>query len=553
MAETAGRTAGGRLPRYGGDVRISDDEWVKDARTGELRLSEKGVTRQKEDILALAGKLGVQIVKWYEENDTTAFKKKRIRLPNGRSVWRVIRPEFREMLEDYEDGKIDGVIFYDLDRLARQPRDLEDLIDLVEYYKRPVATVTGELDLRTSNGRTMARVLVAMANKSSEDTSRRVARARLQEAQQGRNNRMGASRRRFGYTLEKTVVEAEAKLIRDGAQRVLAGQSWSSLTRFFRESGIPAVHGRPWSYQTIRQIYLTPTIAGIAVYNGAMRKENQDGRKQATAANPEAVALKDASGNYLRSEWPPILRVEDWQALIAEWKRRRAGQAFSAAGTRKYLLTGLLRCGRIRGDGSMCNRSLVGSVIRPNSGNPTVVYKCPSAVSGGCGGIQRSAPKLDTLMEDLLFAHITANAPAGEEDLSVVPDPDDPDVKELADVQQRLFSMRTGYARGTVSDETMFNVVPELEARERQLKADLAKKAKARRGRISRAQSPVQVRREWDAAAGDAGVRRAILSRYLKAVVVRKSGKLGRGELDYAAIEPVWRTEEDPMPDGLLA
>jgi len=534
-------------------VRISDDEWVKDPQTGELRLSEKGVIRQKEDILALADRLGVQIVKWYEENDTTAFKKKRIRLPNGRSVWRVIRPEFREMLEDYEDGKIDGVIFYDIDRLARQPRDLEDLIDLVEYYKRPVSTVTGELDLRTSNGRAMARVLVAMANKSSEDTSRRVARARLQEAQQGRNNRMGRTRRRFGYTLEKTVVQAEAKLIRDGAQRVLAGQSWSSLTRFFRGSGIPTVYGRPWSYQTIRQIYLTPTIAGIAVYNGAMRKENQDDRKQTTYTNPEAVALKDASGNYLRSEWPGILRVEDWQALITEWKRRRAGQTFSAAGTRKYLLTGLLRCGRIRADGSMCNRSLVGAVRKPKSGNPSVVYKCPSSESGGCGGIQRSAPKLDALIEDLLFAHIAANAPAREEDLSAVPGPDDPDVKDLADVQQRLFRMRTGYARGTVSDESMFNVVPELEARERQLKSDLAKKAKARRGRMSRAKSPEQVRSEWDAAAGDVGVHRAILSRYLKAVVVRKSSKRGRGELDYSAIEPVWRTEEDPMPESLLA
>jgi site-specific DNA recombinase len=123
MGQTVSETAGDGLPRYGGDVRISEDEWVKDPKTGELRLSEKGITRQKEDILALAEKLGVRIVKWYPENDTTAFKKKRIRLPNGRSVWRVIRPEFRQMLEDYEDGVIDGVIFYDIDRLARQPRD----------------------------------------------------------------------------------------------------------------------------------------------------------------------------------------------------------------------------------------------------------------------------------------------------------------------------------------------------------------------------------------------------------------------------------------------
>lgn len=118
--------ASSRVLRYGGDVRISDDEWVKDPRTGEMRLSEKGITRQKEDITGLAGRLGVVVSEWYSENDTTAFKKRRIVLPNGRSVWRVYRPEFRQMLADYEDGKIDGIIFYDIDRLARQPRDLED-------------------------------------------------------------------------------------------------------------------------------------------------------------------------------------------------------------------------------------------------------------------------------------------------------------------------------------------------------------------------------------------------------------------------------------------
>jgi DNA invertase Pin-like site-specific DNA recombinase len=37
------------------------------------------------------------------------------------------------MLDDLEVGLIDGIVFYDMDRLARQPRDLEDLIDWVEY------------------------------------------------------------------------------------------------------------------------------------------------------------------------------------------------------------------------------------------------------------------------------------------------------------------------------------------------------------------------------------------------------------------------------------
>ncbi len=159
-----------------------------------MRLSEKGITRQKEDVTALAGRLDGTVATLYSENDTSAYKKRRIKPLNGRSVWRVYRPEFRRMLADYEDGKIDGIIFYDIDRLSRQPRDLEDLIDLVEYYKRPVETVTGAIDLRTSNGRAMARVLVAMANKSSEDTARRVAHARLQVAQEGNSSRLTGSR-----------------------------------------------------------------------------------------------------------------------------------------------------------------------------------------------------------------------------------------------------------------------------------------------------------------------------------------------------------------------
>ncbi len=540
--------------RYGGDVRISDDEWVKDEKTGEMRLSEKGITRQKEDIATKAGQLGVVISEWYPENDTTAFRKRRIRLPNGRSVWRVYRPEFRRMLADYEDGKIDGIIFYDIDRLARQPRDLEDLIDLVEYYKRPVETVTGNIDLRTSNGRAMARVLVAMANKSSEDTARRVARARLQIAQEGRGRRFTGGRRRFGYTEDGTLNAAEVKVIRDAAKRFLAGESWTGLVKFFNESGQRPVRARYWSVPSIRQILLSPSIAGIAVYNGALRKENQEGRPRNLYSDPQGVALRDASGKYIMGEWQPVLKVGEWEALVTESEGRKKGRVFSAKGARKYLLSGVLRCGRIRDDGSVCNRSINGFVRRYKSGRIVYTYRCPGKSAGGCGGIERSMPRLDKLIEDLLFAHIEANAP-DDRQLSVLPDDDDPDVIALVDVQERLFNLRKGYAAvpRTVSDDTMFNVVPQLEASERELKAKLAKKARTRAGRLARSKSVGDVRREWDAAAGDIGVRRAILSRYLKAVIIRQSNRRGPGDLDYDAIEPVWREEGDVMLDEPVA
>ena len=99
----------------------------------------------------------------------------------------VLRPQFRRLLADLASGAVDGVIFYDLDRLVRRPRDLEDLIDIVEYVKRPVLGATGgHMNLINDSDRHMARIMCVMALKSSEDTSRRVARMHLACAQDGK-------------------------------------------------------------------------------------------------------------------------------------------------------------------------------------------------------------------------------------------------------------------------------------------------------------------------------------------------------------------------------
>ena len=77
------------------------------------------------------------------------------------------------------------MIAYDLDRAVRDPRDLEDLIDAKVLGGFTVRSVTGSLRLDTDSDVAMARVLVAMANKSSADTARRVARAAKQQAIEG--------------------------------------------------------------------------------------------------------------------------------------------------------------------------------------------------------------------------------------------------------------------------------------------------------------------------------------------------------------------------------
>ncbi|MGD3108897.1 recombinase family protein [Streptomyces sp. YGL11-2] len=124
--------------RPGAYLRISSDRFGLEA----------GVDRQMEDAQDTRSRLHWgPFAKIYKENDTSAFKKRKITKADGTIDWVVLRPEFRQLLADLTLGVIDGVIFYDLDRLVRQPRDLEDLIDIVEYVKRPVTAASATVAL----------------------------------------------------------------------------------------------------------------------------------------------------------------------------------------------------------------------------------------------------------------------------------------------------------------------------------------------------------------------------------------------------------------------
>ena len=48
--------------------------------------------------------------------------------PSGRTELRTVRPAFREVLDDITTGSVSGLIAEDLDRVVRDPSDLEDLL-----------------------------------------------------------------------------------------------------------------------------------------------------------------------------------------------------------------------------------------------------------------------------------------------------------------------------------------------------------------------------------------------------------------------------------------
>ena len=80
------------------------------ARISDARGDGRGVTDQERDGLALAEKLGWSVAHVLHEPDTSAFKRRRVVLPDGTKALRVVRPKFREALDLLATGQADALI-----------------------------------------------------------------------------------------------------------------------------------------------------------------------------------------------------------------------------------------------------------------------------------------------------------------------------------------------------------------------------------------------------------------------------------------------------------
>ena len=314
-------------------VRISSDP------TG----AALGVTRQLQDCRKLAADRGWTVAEEYVDNDISAFSGKR-------------RPGYDQMVEDIRDRARDAVIVYNLDRLTRRPIELEEFAEVCHGAGvRELATVTADIDLGNDDGLFMARLYAAVAAKESGRKSKRVLRKMQENAEAGRPH---GGPRAFGYEPDKvTIREPEAAVIRQVVDRYLAGESTRSLATWLQETGVPSVSGKPWRTTTVRAILASPRMAGLREHQG--------------------VTLGPAA-------WPAIITHEQHRRAVALMQQKSTAGKRSP---RRYLLSGLLRCGR-------CGRTLFSSA----RGN-TRRYVCLSGPDhGGCGRLTIVAEPVELLV-----------------------------------------------------------------------------------------------------------------------------------------------------------
>jgi site-specific DNA recombinase len=262
------------------------------------------VDRQREDCYKIARQRGWTVVEEYVDNSISAYARN------------VKRPAYLRMVEDFKAGKFSAIVCWDLDRLTRQPRQLEDWIDAAEDHGLLLVTANGEADLTTHNGIMFARVKMSMAAAEIAQKTARQKRAFQQRAEKGRPPVGQAA---FGYLQDGTRDEAEAPFVDDVFSRFDSGDSLLSIANWLEEVGVPC-RGRRWRASSVRCILTNPRYCRRVVLRGEV--------------------LADLVGNWDELVTPELF--DKVQRVLTDPRRLS-----NRTGThRKHLGAGLYRCGK---------------------------------------------------------------------------------------------------------------------------------------------------------------------------------------------------------------
>jgi DNA invertase Pin-like site-specific DNA recombinase len=244
-----------------------------------------------------------QVAEVYTDHSKSAWKRNRK------------RPAWDRMLADVAAGKAAAIVSYWGDRIVRQPRDLEDLLDLRDGRHIAVASIAGQYDFDNKDHRMMMRWEVARACNESDTISDRKKNEIALLRREGRVRPGGPGGRFYGFTSDGlTHVPAETAIIREMARRVLAGEGTRLIAASLNSRGETTVTGKAWTHAGIRRVVTNPRYAGLM----------PDGEQKAA--------------------WEPVLEREDWELARTMLAGRAAGYA-NATGQRRHLLSGIAVCG----------------------------------------------------------------------------------------------------------------------------------------------------------------------------------------------------------------
>ncbi|MFD1210964.1 recombinase family protein [Arthrobacter sp. GCM10027362] len=388
-----------------------------------------GVARQIEDCTSEAAKRGWPIAEVFTDNDVSATKAKR-------------RPEYERLLQAIEHRSVDAVIVWDVDRLTRTPAELERFIDMADRHHLALASIGGEVDLSTPQGRLTARIKGSVARHEVEQMSRRLKRKFQENAKEGISHGIAP----FGYRRQRilddhgretgfrdVVAPAEADALREVYRRAIAGESLRFLAKYLNDSGFTTIRGNKFQGNVVGAMLRRPRYAGHRTHRGQI---------------------------IGRGDWEPIVSQDTYDQALAILSA--PGRRHSRGIEPKYLLSGIALCGR-------CGTAMRPNVHKPKNGK----HRQPAYICPGCSKLTRKIEPVDAVVEAVIVARLSLPDAAGL--TATRPDALQSAAAARDAILARMDTAADGFAQGAITARQLARINEQLKAQLSAAEADVAR------------------------------------------------------------------------------
>ncbi len=374
------------------------------------------------------------------------------------------RPQFRKMLDEASetDAPFREILVWKFSRFTRKREHAVAFKSMLRRRGIRVTSITEHAD-DTPTGKLMEAIIESVDEFYSENLAQEVTRGMREAASRGFF--LGSSAP-FGYSRIKVqdgakerptlvIDTATSPIVEEIFERSRRGQGLKEIAQALNDRGI-TINGRRWYKRRLHYLLTNEAYTGTAVW-GKKAKEGQ---------TPDPVRVEDA--------WPAIISREQFEAVQRGLRARSPQVQPPARVGSRFLLSGLLRCGR-------CGKAYVGHGAKSGKYSYYVCNTLHREGAGACNGRYLNAGRLEELVVSQIMGRILNESTIIEliqlvaEDIDAMAAERASELEmltaELADVHRRLERLYDAIENSELTYEALSPRILSLRGREDQLTA----------------------------------------------------------------------------------
>ncbi|MBN2367603.1 recombinase family protein [Candidatus Woesearchaeota archaeon] len=301
----------------------------------------------------------------------------------GRSGKNLKRPEFKRLMQDIDDKKINAVLIWKIDRLTRSIKDFSSVWENLQSKNIQLISLNEKFDTSTAIGRAMLSIILVFAQLEREQTGERTVATLQYRAEQGLRN----GGRVIGYDIDPEnkgvfkINKKDAEMVKKAFKLCIETGSAGQTQRILQEKGykMPVYESRrgknhggtAFNKQAIIRMLTNPAYIGKISWSGSL----YDGKHKAIIDKRTFMKV---------------------QKLLDKNRVTRSNDKLPKLHV--YLLKGILKCGK-------CGSMMVPKSGLNGSGKPYHYYQCTRNIHVGKSGCEaRYVPAKS--IEDLVVERV---------------------------------------------------------------------------------------------------------------------------------------------------